>query len=233
MPGELITATVPLAMSAAAVAAGGRIRSRRRTRALNRALHELRRPLHALAMASGDPAGFEPVLEALADLDAEVNGSWPRVAREPVELRHLAEAVVGRWARAARAGGTRPLLRWHAGAARVAGDRVQLTRALDNLVANAIEHGRGPIELRAALRGDRLRILVCDGGRAGVVSSTRAGGPLGRGSQDPRRGHGLAIVREVARAHGGRFVLRCSDTMTLAVLELPVMGRPSPDRAVA
>ena len=226
VPVELLTATVPLAMSAAAVVAGGRIRDRRRTRVLNRALHELRRPLHALALASRDPGDFEPVLGALADLDAEINGGAPRIAREPVELRHLAESVVGRWAGAGRSGGARPLLRWHAGTARVIGDRLQLTRALDNLVANAIEHGRGPIEMRGAVRGDNLRILVRDGGRPGP-------GARRHRENDPRHGHGLAIVREVAKAHGGRFVLRCSEAMTLAVLELPVADGPRPDRVAA
>lgn len=233
MLAEMLTATVPLAMSAAAVVAGRRVRHRRRARALNRALHELRRPLHALALASQDPAGFEPVLEALADLDAEINGADRRITREPVELRHLAETVVGRWARAARSGGVRPILRWHAGTARVVGDRLQLTRALDNLVANAIEHGRGPIELRGAVRGDRLRILVRDGGRAESDARSTTGTRLSGPGRDPRRGHGLEIVREVAKTHGGRFVLRCSEAMTLAVLELPVAAGPRPDRVAA
>jgi signal transduction histidine kinase len=224
VPVEMLPATVPLAMSAAAVLAGGRIRTRRRTRALNRALHEVRRPLQALALASPDPTSIEPVLEALADLDAEINGPGPRAEREPVEVRNLAEAVVARWARAARGGGARPCLRWRAGRARVLGDRTQLTRALDNLVANAIEHGRGPIEVRGSVRGDRLRILVRDGGPADRTSSA---------GRDPRRGHGLGIVREVASAHGGRFVLRCSDAVTIAVLELPVSAGPGHERAAA
>lgn len=220
---EMLSATVPLAMSAAVVVIAGRVRERRRARALNRALHELRRPLQTLVLASADPARFEPVLDALAELDAEVNGAAPRPASERVELRHLAEAVVARWSRAARSAASRPSLRWRAGAAPVVGDRVQLTRALDNLVANALEHGRGPVEVRGFVRGERLRILVSNAG---------APGHAGRRG-DPRRGHGLAIVREVASAHGGRFVLRASDTATVAVLELPLAGAPGPARAAA
>jgi signal transduction histidine kinase len=249
MPGEMLSATVPLAMSAAAVVAGGRIRDRRRRRALNRAIHELRRPLQAVMLASPDPSSFEPVLGALADLDAEVNGAPPELAPEPVEVRHLAESVVSRWARVADCAAARPALRWGAGRARVVGDRRQLTRALDNLVANAIEHGRGPIEVSSAVRRNRLRVLVRDGGR----EEPRPGGvALGfpgavaphrlrarRRAADPRRGHGLEIVRRVAAAHGGRFVLRSSPGLTLAVLELPVAeapapaGAPRPQRAAA
>ena len=223
MPAELLSATVPLAMSAAAVVAGGRLRDRRRRRALNRAVHELRRPLQAIVLASSEPGAFEPVLGALADLDAEINGAPARASLEPVELRHLAESVVARWGMAAGSAAGRPSLRWDAGRARVVGDRRQLMRALDNLVANAIEHGRGPIEMSSAVRRDRLRILVRDGG----------GDLRARSEADPRHGHGLAIVRGVAAAHGGRFILRCAPGMTLAVLELPLADAPRPALAAA
>ncbi len=232
MAAEMLSATVPLAMSAAAVAAGGRIRDRRRRRALNRAVHELRRPLQAVVLASSDPSSFEPVFGALADLDAEINGAPAAGSLEPVEVRHLAEAVVARWARAARSVAGRPSLRWGAGRARVVGDRRQLTRALDNLVANAIQHGRGPIEMSAAVRRDRLRILVRDGGGDDAPAGPSAIWSRRRRGADPRRGHGLEIVREVAAAHGGRFVLRRSPAVTLAVLELP-LAAPQPAHAAA
>jgi len=235
MAGEMLSATIPLAMSAAAVIVGGRLRERRRRRSLNRALHELRRPLQALALSTSDPVPLEPVLDALAELDGAINGSRPRPAPEEIELRHLAESVVERWARTARAQAGRPRLRWRAGRARVLGDRVQLARALDNLVANAIEHGRGPIEVTGSLRRDRLRILVCDGGGR---TAHEPPPPVGRGGRveivrrhDPRRGHGLEIVREVAAAHGGRFVLRRSPALTLAVLELPIADPVPPEAA--
>ena len=227
MPPEMVSATVPLAMSAAAVVAGGRIRERRRRRALNRAVHELRRPLQALVLASGDRASFEPVLFALADLDAEINGAPPPAALEPVELRQVAESVVARWAGVARSAAARPSLRWGAGPARVVGDRRQLTRALDNLVANAIEHGRGPVELSSRVRRGKLRIFVRDAGGEPVSARRRFR------RRDPRRGHGLEVVRRVAAAHGGRFVLRRSPAVTLAVLELPLADAPRPARAAA
>jgi len=238
MQGELLSATVPMAMSAAAVVAGGRMRDRRRRRALNRAIHELRRPLQVLVLASAEPDAFEPVLGALADLDAEINGGPPRESLEPVELRHVAESVVARWARASRSAAARPSLRWGAGRARVVGDRRQLTRALDNLVANAIEHGRGPIEMSSLVRRGRLRILVRDGGGEKPLADIAGLGFPGavaphrlrarRRAFDPRHGHGLEIVRGVAAAHGGRFILRRSSAMTLAVLELPLAGPPRP-----
>ena len=234
MATEMLSATVPLAMSAAAVVAGGRLRDRRRRRALNRALHELRRPLQAIVLASSDPSSFEPVLGALADLDAEINGASADPACAPVEVRHVAESVVARWAGAARTAAARPRLRWRAGGARVLGDRRQLARALDNLVANAIEHGRGPIEVSCAVRRGRLRILVRDGGGSGAASPASGWrAPRRAARADPRHGHGLEIVRRVAAAHGGRFVLRRSPAVTLAVLELPLADPPEPGRAAA
>jgi signal transduction histidine kinase len=222
----MLSATLPLAMSAAAVLAGGRVRERRRREALNRALHELRRPLQALALAAIDPARLEPVLTALDDLDGAINGTQPRREPELVEVRHLAEGVVSRWAGTAPGPNGRPALRWHAGGARVLGDRAQLARALDNLVANAIEHGRGPIEMLGTRRRDRLRILVRDGGPRTVESHPPSlripAGERAHRRRDPRRGHGLEIVRGVAAAHGGRFVLRRSAAVTVAALDLPL-----------
>ena len=61
--------------------------------------------------------------------------------------------------------------------------------ALDNLIANALEHGTLSV-LVTARRGRRgVRISVVDGGA----------GCDGRHRRDPRRGHGLRIVGEVAR----------------------------------
>ena len=45
---------------------------------------------------------------------------------------------------------------------------------------------------------------------------------IARLSGRQRHGHGLAVVRQVAAAHGGRFVLRRSEQGSLAVLELPL-----------
>lgn len=227
---EMLSATLPLAMSAAAALAGGRFRERRRREALNRAMHELRRPLQALALAPVDAARLEPVLVALDDLDGVINGAPPHPVRELVEVRHLAAGVVSRWARAAPGPASRPVLRWRADRARVRGDRAQLARALDNLVANAIEHGRGPIEVVGTRRHGRLRILVRDGGARRLDPDSASlripAGERAHRRRDPRHGHGLEIVRGIAAAHGGRFVLRRSAAVTVAALDLPIAEPP-------
>jgi signal transduction histidine kinase len=224
----------PLALSMAATVAGQGLRAGRRRVALNRALHELRRPLQALALASGPHAPLagdaddpvEMAAAALDRLDREINGDPPVAAWGRVECHALLGSAVGRWQARARVAECSLELRWNAGLAAVHGDRFSLVQALDNLIVNAIEHGGCSIVVAASLRGSRLRIAVADSGRASRIRSRREGaaGALARLSSRRRHGHGLAVVRRVAGAHGGRFALRLSERGSLAVLELPVAG---------
>jgi signal transduction histidine kinase len=219
----------PLAATLAAVAAAQGLRAGRRRSALNEALHELRRPLQAIALAGGGTT--PPVLAtsvrlaaaALDRLDREVNGGGLRRPPEKVELRPLLEAAVRRWRARASLGGGSLKLGWHAGWTVVVGDRVELAQALDNLIVNAIEHGGPAISVDARLRKGRVRIVVADSGRAARPAGRRdtPADVIARISGRRRRGHGLAVVRQVAEAHDGRFTLRRSERGSLASLELP------------
>jgi signal transduction histidine kinase len=223
----------PLAATMAGVAAAQGLRAGRRRSALNEALHELRRPLQAIALAGGGPAGSSPgppVLEssvrlaaaALERLDREVNGGGLQRPKEAVEVRPLVEAAVRRWQARARLGGGTLQLRWRAGSAVTIGDRVELAQALDNLLVNAIEHGGPEIAVDARPHKGRVRIVVADSGSASRPAARRGapGEVIARLSGRRRHGHGLAVVRQVAAAHGGRFALRCSEQGSLAMFEL-------------
>ncbi len=229
-----IVSSWPLGASLAAVVATQAVQAGRRRSALNEALHELRRPLQALALAAPGaglgPAATEWSLQmaasALERLEREINGEAPAVAQAPFAARPLLAAAVGRWrARAALAGGSLAL-RWRAGEATVDGDRCEIAQALDNLIVNAIEHGGLEIAVEAAVRCGRLRVAVVDSGRASRPATRRESPAelvarlLGRN----RHGHGLRVVRRVAERHGGCFELRVSEQGTEAVLELPVRG---------
>lgn len=228
-----IAAAWPLAASMAVVLATQGLRAGRRRSALNEAVHELRRPLQAVALAASGPplaesAGVAGSIQlaaaALERLDREINGGGGAAIRERVMLQPLVRDAVGRWrARAVMVGGSLEL-RWRAGGAAVVGERLGLSQALDNLIVNAIEHGGPSIVVEARLRGDRLRVSVADSGRAARPESRRdnPADVIARLSGRRRRGHGLQVVRRVVHSHGGRFVLRRSDRGSLAVLELPL-----------
>jgi signal transduction histidine kinase len=227
-----VVAAWPLGVSlAAAIAAQSAYVGRRRT-VLNEALHEVRRPLQALAFAPGvGPAGgsalagsVQMAAAALERLEREINGEGAAPVRVPFPLQPLLEAAVARWKGRAALAGSALQLRWQGGEATVEGDRCEIAQAVDNLIVNAIEHGGPEIVVRAVVRPGRLCIAVCDSGRA-ARPATRQESPaeliarlLGR----RRRGHGLRVVRRTATGHGGDFRLCCSERATEAVLELPL-----------
>jgi signal transduction histidine kinase len=226
-----IVAGWPLALSMAATVATQGLLAGRRRNALNEALHELRRPLQAVALASGPrlaASGGEDPMElaaaALERLDREINGGPPAPVWGAVDGHSLVDSAVRRWqARAKLCDGSLDL-RWNAGRAVVNGDRPALAQALDNLIVNAIEHGGPTIVVAARLREGRLRIAVVDSGRASRPRSRRSSPVevVARISGRRRHGHGLGVVRRIAVAHDGRFALRRADGGSLAVLELPL-----------
>jgi signal transduction histidine kinase len=236
-----IVAGWPLVLSMAAAVAAQSLRAGRRRSALNEALHELRRPLQAVALAAGPQlggsAGTEEPIElaaaALERLDREINGGPLAPPLGSIDVAALARSVVARWqVRVQNAEGSLEL-RWNAGEALVNGDRSALTQALDNLIVNAIEHGGPTIVVAGRVLEGRLRIAVVDSGRATRPPSRRHGPAetIVRLSGRHHRGHGLGVVRRVAADHDGRFVLRHSERGSLAVLELPLAkagtGRPA------
>ncbi len=238
-----IVAGWPLAASFAAAVGVQGLRARRRS-AMNEALHELRRPLQALALAAGGGAPPPAVVEssvrlatvALERLEREVNGGGALGApREEVSVRPLVEAAVARWRGRAQLGGGSLRLGWWAGEALVAGDAAALAQAVDNLIVNAIEHGGPAVTVEARRGGGRLRIVIADSGTASRPPSRR-GTPaetIARISGRRRHGHGLAVVRRVAAAHRGRFALQRSASGSLAVLELPLIRDATPQSLVA
>jgi signal transduction histidine kinase len=227
-----VAAAWPLGASLAAAAVVG-LRTGRRRLALNEAVHEVRRPLQALALTPPAAIGREPAAVrgsvemaaiALERLEREINGEALALRREATPARALLESAVGRWrGRVARAGGSL-VLSWRADGAMVEVDRGAVAQALDNLVANAIEHGGPEIVVAAAREAGQLRIAVVDSARrAGAEPHRRRPSDLvARLTGKRRRGHGLRLVRRTAAAHGGRFLLRPSSGGTEAILQLPL-----------
>jgi signal transduction histidine kinase len=87
----------------------------------------------------------------------------------------------------------------------------RLAQVLGNVIANAAEHGVGPVEVRA------VRLELRNRDRAN-------GGGQGRG-----RGRGLVIARRAASELGGSVRVEREDGITRTVVELP--GNERQDRA--
>ncbi len=190
------------------------------------AAHELRTPLQLMRTAidlglrrERPPA---ELLQALREIHYEVD----RLARLATRLLDLATASRGAWDRTP--GDLAQVARESAEAIRAAAelrgvivevdapepvpalfDANGLRQAIDNLLANALKFGPegGTVKVEVRRAGGNARVLVQDDG-PGIPEDERARvfEPFERGTtRAPSSvGLGLAIVREVARGHGGR-----------------------------
>ncbi|MBU3058678.1 ATP-binding protein [Pseudomonas indica] len=110
---------------------------------------------------------------------------------------------------------------------RLLADHLQLERALDNLVGNALRHtpNGGQICLQARRHGDRLIISVEDTGE-GIPYSQQARifEPFVQiGTKKGGTGLGLALCKEIAQLHGGRLGVHSRlGQGTIFYLALPV-----------
>lgn len=223
MPPELVVVVlVSVAIvETARVAAGFRRRV-----LLNRALHELRRPLQGISLsiegASSDPrcaaACLEQARVALEDLDAAINRRpiAPRVTG--TALGEVTRALEDRWRFAGvDVSSTEP-------GRLIEADSVRLGAALDNLVSNAVEHGTTPISVRALSAKGSVRFEVRDGGPASMPAEPRP-------QRDPRRhGHGLEAVGALVASHGGTLISPqpMPNGGTMAAISVPTAAAAPP-----
>jgi signal transduction histidine kinase len=219
-----------------------------RLEAVARAAHELRGPLHAiglgLALQAGPGSGraehrcaIELELArarlALDDLERSRERRSRRISGrsrpdlgpaslERLDALRLLEDVRRAAAPSALAAGVELQAEWVGEDAAIWGARLRIAQALGNLLANAIEHGRGPVLMRGRRAGHVVRFEVCDqgGGLPAPVAQLTRGARAGRG----RRGRGLAIAAAIAAAHGGRLAGAPAQQGARLVLELPVSG---------
>ena len=194
-------------------------RGRHRALALARTLHEVRGALTVigLGLELGARAGrlaperlvameqqVRRAVHALATLDG---GSQP--VGEPTRLGDAVRALAG----------ARPGIEVEIdGEPEVSVDAGRLAQVLENLVANAFEHGGPPVRVRVSGDGERARIEVTDAGPG--LPATLA--TLATRSRSGRRhGHGLAIAIAAARADGGRIWSSPSRHGARVVVEYP------------
>jgi signal transduction histidine kinase len=226
-----------LAVAGLTLALAGGFELRRRRELVARACHELRGPLTAvrLSLATMERRCEAPP-ERLASLDHELrraglalddfaaarSGRRITEREEPLEVAELMEEQFHSWEAVAGAFDSIVLLGCLLPGSVVVGDRLRLAQAISNLIANALEHGPGRIELTARFVGaQHVRIEVIDEGPglpialAQITRRARAG----RG----RRGRGLAIAAQIAERHRGRLVAAPTPRGTRIGIELPLV----------
>jgi len=175
------------------------------------ASHELRSPLArlrlALEMMAGDPALKERAARDLGELD-DLIGELLEASRLEVlgrpergEVVDLLGLVAEEAARVEAAAEGEP--------AEVRGDPRLLRRLVRNLLENGRRHAGGAgVEARVERSGGGARLRVSDRG-PGVPEAERERifepfyRPPGAAETGTGHGLGLALVRQIARAHGG------------------------------
>jgi two-component system, OmpR family, sensor kinase len=160
---------------------------------------------HALASAAEEADRLSRLAEDLLTLCEADRGSLP-IRREVIDVAHSLEQLVARFGQRASETGSVILTRVSPGL-RVRADPLRLEQALGNLVDNALRHGGRTVVVRARRGGEDVELEVSDDGPGfpptflndAFARFTRAD----RARTSGGAGLGLAIVRSIARAHGG------------------------------
>jgi signal transduction histidine kinase len=206
---------------------------------LANASHELRSPLARIRMAaelmaaSAPPAIQAELRRNVTELDqlieeillaSRLDAGGPAAPR--LEELDLTGLVAEECARVHAALQAEPVI--------VMGDPKLLRRMVRNLLENAVRYGAGSeVEVRLARMGDAmLRLDVCDGG-PGIPKAERervfepfyriAGASEAAGGV----GLGLALVRQIARCHGGEAQCLPKGAGACLSVRLPLKGAAS------
>lgn len=199
------------------------------------ASHELRTPLAVLRAKADNVLSDEATGVATRTLARDVQLEVDRADRlvdalitlaradarsgdhEPIDLARVVGDVVGTFAKAADVAGID--LDLELGDALLTGDRPLLERLVSNLIDNALQHNirAGWVRVSVATEGDHAELTVANSGA--MLSDDDVEVMFERfyrtrdQSSSRRSGHGLgmAIIREVADAHGATITVEPHD----------------------
>jgi signal transduction histidine kinase len=190
----------------------------RRKRFIADAAHELRTPLAVVALRveklqdGTDKQELRRGLGRLVHLVSQMLDierlSLSGRERLLVDLAAIARDVVADLAPTAIKSGYELSLEAPDAPLMVLGDAHAISRALTNLIGNAIVHGGDAGQIRVVVGKDRTIDVVDDGPGVPAALRPRLFEPFSRGSSDVEGcGLGLHLTREIMRAHGGEVQL--------------------------
>jgi two-component system heavy metal sensor histidine kinase CusS len=179
----------------------------------------------ALVTVKEEAERIAQLLEALLSL-ARADAGTLLSSRAVLPLRDVVEAAVARAReRAPQNGHTTIRVESTPTNVLVEGNRPLLSRALENLLDNAIRHARAQVTVTIATDGTTARVRVADDGPG--ISPELVSNLFERFARGDRArsgegfGLGLSISRAIAQAHGGTLELRPSSSGALFELALP------------
>ena len=190
----------------------------RRKRFVADAAHELRTPLAVVALrvealeSETDKQELRRGLGRLVHLVSQMLDverlSLAGRERSPVDLAAVARDVVADLAPTAIRSGYDLSLEAPDSPVIVTGDAHAISRALTNLVGNAVAHGGGAGQIRVVVGPERGIDVVDEGPGVPEALQPRLFEPFSRGSTNADGcGLGLHLTREIMRAHGGEVEL--------------------------
>ena len=182
--------------------------------------HDLKGPLSRMWLRIemvDDPTFKEGMLKDVQDMQRMVNqfigfarGSDPASYQfSDLTLNTWLDEQVGAWE---SAGSPVSLVSLPDQTLNIRGDKIALGRLLDNLITNALNHGKPPVEVTLKLDAGKAVICVADHG-TGISAErrTEALRPFSRLDDARTRtgsvGLGLALADSIARAHDGHLDL--------------------------
>lgn len=216
------------------------------TRHVSSALaHDMRRPLiHLRNTLEAELAGLPPTtplagrlntlvahtddllatFSALLRLARLESGTW-EIRRRPCALAEVAGDAVDLYAAQAEQQGRSITL--DGGPVNLEGDRDLLFQLFQNLLENALRHGAGAVRVSLGQTGSEVRLQVRDHG-PGVPAEALPRLFERFYQTDPSRsdetgsGIGLALVKGIAEAHGGRVAAENADPGLTVTVWLPL-----------